>query len=63
MLFLKSVFSLELRDLHIVKLLVHGRKFLDVSSNTNILNATINFSLETEIFDESMASHIFFLPI
>ena len=29
---------LELNDSHIVEVLPHGRKLLDISSNTNILN-------------------------
>ena len=41
---------LELTDSHIVEVLLYGRKFLDISSNTNILNATIDFLLETKRF-------------
>ena len=37
---------LELVDFNIVEVLLYGRKFLDISSNTNILNATIDFLLE-----------------
>ena len=45
---------LEPGDSHIVKVLLHGRKFLDISSNTSILNATIDFLLETKRFDERL---------
>ena len=38
---------------HIVEALLYGRTFLNISSNTNILNATIKFLLETKRFDES----------
>ena len=43
---------LELADSHIVEVHLYGRKFLDISSNTNILNAPIDFLLETKRFDE-----------
>ena len=43
---------LELADSHIVEVLVYGREFLDFSRNTNILNATIDFLLETKRFGE-----------
>ena len=33
---------LELTDFHIVEVLLYGRKLLDISSNINILNATID---------------------
>ena len=45
---------LELADSHIVEILLYGRKFLHISSNTNILNATIDFLLETKRFDERL---------
>ena len=45
---------LELSHSHIVEVLVYGRKFLDISSNSNILNATIDFLLETKKFDERL---------
>ena len=45
---------LELADSHIVEVLLYGRKFLDISSNANILNATIDFLLETKRFDERL---------
>ena len=34
---------LEIDDSHIVEVLLYGRKFLDISTNTNILNTTIDF--------------------
>ena len=37
---------LELGDSHIVEVPPHGQKFLDISSNTNILNTTRYFSLK-----------------
>ena len=37
---------LELTDSHIVEVLLYGRKFLDISSNTTILNTSIDFLLE-----------------
>ena len=43
---------LDLSDPHIVVVLLHGRKLLDISSNTNILHATIDFLLEAKSFDE-----------
>ena len=45
---------LELGDSQIVKVLFHGRKFLDISSNTNILNTTIDILPETKSFDEKL---------
>ena len=45
---------LELTDSHIVEVLLYGRKFIDISSNTNILKATIDFLLETKRFDERL---------
>ena len=45
---------LELTDSHIVEVLLYGRKFLDISSNTNILNTTIDFLLETKRFEERL---------
>ena len=45
---------LELGDFHIVEVLLYGRKLVDISSNTNILNATIGFLLETKTFDERL---------
>ena len=45
---------LELTDSYIVQVLLYRRKFLDISSNTNILNATIYFLLETKKFDERL---------
>ena len=44
---------LELGDSKIVEVILHGRKSLDISTNTNILNATIFFYLETKGFDDS----------
>ena len=45
---------LELTDSHIVEVLLYEKNFLDILSNTNILNATIDFLLETKRFDESL---------
>ena len=45
---------LELNDSHIVEVLLYGIKFLDISSNTTILNATIDFLLKTKKFDERL---------
>ena len=45
---------LELTDSHIVEVLLYGRKFIDISSNANILKATIDFLLETKRFDERL---------
>ena len=42
---------LELTDSRIVEVLLYGRKFLDISSNTNILNATIDFPSARENFE------------
>ena len=36
---------LELTDSHIVEVLLYGRKFLDISSNTTILNTSIDYLL------------------
>ena len=38
---------LEISDPDIVKVVLHGKKCLDISSNINILNATIDFLLKT----------------
>ena len=63
---------LELSDSHIVQVLLHGRKCLDILSNTNTLNATIDFLLKTKRFDErflkvkisqTMASYIFIFQV
>ena len=45
---------LELGDFHIVEALLYRRKFLDISSNINILNVTMDFLLETRRFDERL---------
>ena len=45
---------LELTDSHIVEVLLYEKFFLDILSNTNILNATTDFLLETKRFDESL---------
>ena len=45
---------LDLSDPHIVVVLLHGKKLLDISSNTNILHATIDFLLEAKRFDENI---------
>ena len=47
--------TLDLCDSHTVKVLLHGRKILDISSNTNVLNATIDFLLKTKSFDERLS--------
>ena len=47
--------TLDLCDSHTVEVLLHGRKFLDISCNTNILNATIDFLLKTKSFDERLS--------
>ena len=44
----------ELSDSHIVQVLLHRRKFLDISSNTNIVNATVEFLLKIKRFDERL---------
>ena len=44
----------ELTDSHIVEVLLYEKIFLDILSNTNILNATIDFLLESKRFDESL---------
>ena len=43
---------LELTDSHIVEVFLYGRKFLDISSNNSILNATTDVLLETKRFDK-----------
>ena len=45
---------LELGRSHIVQVLLYGRGLLDISRNTNILNATIDFFLEIEMFDQRL---------
>ena len=45
---------LELDDSHIVELLPYGRKVLDISSNTNILNPTIDFLIKIKRFDKKL---------
>ena len=45
---------LELSHSHIVKVLLHGRKLLDKSSKTNILNATVDFLIKINRFDERL---------
>ena len=45
---------LEIGDSHIAEVLLYGKKFLGISSNTNILNSTIDFLLETNRFDERL---------
>ena len=45
---------LELGDSHIVEVILHGRKLLGISVNSNILNATIHFLLETKRFEERL---------
>ena len=47
---------LDFTDSHIVEVLLYGRKFLDISCNTSILNTTIDFLLETKRFDERRKS-------
>ena len=42
---------LELSDSHFVEVLLRGRKFRYISSNTNILNFTMDFLLKTKRFD------------
>ena len=58
----------EISDSQIVDVLFHGEKFLDISSNKNIMNVTMDFLLKTKRFDEicfkvktneTMASYIF----
>ena len=44
---------LELTDSRIIEVLLYGRKVLDISSNTNILNATVDFLLENSLFISS----------
>ena len=39
---------LELTDFHVVEVLLSGKKFLDISSNTNILNATLKLKSLTK---------------
>ena len=48
----RSPCILELGGSHIVGVLFHGKKFLDISSNTNTQNAIIDFLVETKRFDE-----------
>ena len=45
---------LEFTDSRIVEVFLYGRKFLDFSDNTNILNATIDFLLKTKRFHERL---------
>ena len=45
---------LELNHSHIGEVLLHGRKFLDIPSNTNILNPTLDFLLKIKRFDERL---------
>ena len=45
---------LEFTDSCIVEVFLYGRKFLDFSDNTNILNATIDFLLKTKRFHERL---------
>ena len=45
---------LELNHSHIAEVLLHGRKFLDIPSNTNILNPTLDFLLKIKRFDERL---------
>ena len=45
---------LEIADSHIVEVLLYGRTFLYISCNTNILDATTDFLLETKRFDERL---------
>ena len=63
---------LELGDSHIIEFLLHWKKFLDISSNTNILNATIDFLVKTKGLTEdffkvkiieTMASYIFMFQV
>ena len=63
---------LELVGSQIVKDPLHGRTFLDVSNNTSLLKATVDFPLETKRFGESlsevkingtMASYIFIFQV
>ena len=62
---------LGLGDSHVVEVLIHGRQFLDISSNTNILNAAIDFlqskGLTRDYFNlkinETMASYIFIFQV
>ena len=42
---------LELSDSDNVEALLHGRKFLDIQCNTNVLNAITDFLLQTKTFD------------
>ena len=41
---------LEFGASHFVEILLHGRKVLDILSNTNILNATIDFLIKGKKF-------------
>ena len=47
-LIILELIVLELVGSQIVEVLLHGGKALDISSNTNILNTTIDFLLETK---------------
>ena len=49
-LIILELIVLELVGSQIVEVLLHGGKALDISSNTNILNTTIDFLLETKRF-------------
>ena len=49
-LIILELIVLELGGSQIVEVLLHGGKALDISSNTNILNTTIDFLLETKRF-------------
>ena len=44
----------ELTDFNTVEVILYGRKFLYISSNTNVVNTTIDFLLETKRFDERL---------
>ena len=44
----------ELTDCNAVEVILYGRKVLDISSNINVVNATINFLLETKRFDKRL---------
>ena len=53
-LIILELIVLELSDSQIVEILLHRRKFLDISSNTNILKTAIDFLLGTKRFDERL---------
>ena len=40
---------LKIGNFHIVKILLHRRKLLNTSYNTNILNTTVEFLLEIKV--------------